>query len=106
MLNFTKNAVDRIKVLLERQSDQGDCFRVGLEPGGCAGYSYIFAVDKQKDTDAMVQLDGFKVILDINSAKLLDGSEIDYVDNDYGAMFKVSSPQAQGGCGCGSSVEF
>ena len=106
MLNFTPNALDRIGVLLKKQPDDGDCFRIGLEPGGCAGMSYIFAVDKKKETDAVIQLNGYTVILDVNSAKLLNGSTVDYVDDANGAAFKVENPQAKGGCGCGSSVTF
>jgi iron-sulfur cluster assembly accessory protein len=37
------------------------------------------------------------------SLELLKGSAVDFVEDLNGAAFKVLNPNAQSGCGCGSS---
>jgi len=44
-----------------------------------------------------------RVYVDQGSVKLLQGSEIDYVDTLMGAGFTVNNPNAMTACGCGSS---
>jgi iron-sulfur cluster insertion protein len=44
-----------------------------------------------------------KVIMDSQSAPLLQGAEVDYVDSLQGSGFSIKNPQAKTTCGCGSS---
>ena len=44
-----------------------------------------------------------KVIMDSQSAPLLQGAEADYVDSVQGSGFSIKNPQAKTTCGCGSS---
>ena len=44
-----------------------------------------------------------KVIVDSQSAPLLNGAEVDYVDSLQGSGFAIKNPQAKSTCGCGSS---
>ena len=37
------------------------------------------------------------------SLELVKGSAVDFVEDLGGAAFKVTNPNAQSGCGCGSS---
>ena len=50
---------------------------------------------------------GVKVFVDRHSAPYLQGSEIDYVDNNMlGAGFAIKNPNVKSSCGCGSSHQF
>ncbi len=44
-----------------------------------------------------------KVIMDSQSAPLLVGTEVDYVDHTQGSGFAMKNPTAKTTCGCGSS---
>jgi iron-sulfur cluster insertion protein len=55
------------------------------------------------DDDTVVEKGGVKVIMDSQSAPLLQGAEVDYVDSLQGSGFSIKNPQAKTTCGCGSS---
>lgn len=77
--------------------------RVGIQGGGCSGFTYAMQFDTPQEGDAVIEHDGIKVYVDPRSAQMLAGSQIDYVESLMGAGFKVSNPNATGGCGCGNS---
>jgi iron-sulfur cluster insertion protein len=58
---------------------------------------------KMADDDTVVEKGGVKVIMDSQSAPLLQGAEVDYVDSLQGSGFSIKNPQAKTTCGCGSS---
>ena len=58
---------------------------------------------KVSDDDTLIEKDDIKVIIDSQSAPLLSGAEVDYVDGLQGSGFSVKNPNAQKTCGCGSS---
>ena len=50
---------------------------------------------------------GVKVFVDPHSVAYLQGSEIDYVDNNMlGAGFAINNPNVKSSCGCGQSHRF
>ena len=53
--------------------------------------------------DAIAETDGVKLVVDPVSLDLVRGSAVDFVEDLGGAAFKVTNPNAQSGCGCGSS---
>ncbi|MEK7762962.1 MAG: iron-sulfur cluster assembly accessory protein, partial [Nitrospirota bacterium] len=55
------------------------------------------------DDDTVVEKGIVKVIMDSQSAPLLQGAEVDYVDSLQGSGFSIKNPQAKTTCGCGSS---
>ena len=50
--------------------------------------------------------DGVKVVIDEASLDLLNGAEIDFVEDLVGAAFQVKNPNAKSSCGCGSSFSI
>jgi iron-sulfur cluster insertion protein len=58
---------------------------------------------KMGDDDTVVEKGIVKVIMDSQSAPLLQGAEVDYVDSLQGSGFSIKNPQAKTTCGCGSS---
>jgi iron-sulfur cluster insertion protein len=58
---------------------------------------------KMSDDDTVIEKGDVKVIMDSQSAPLLIGCEVDYVDALQGSGFAIKNPQAKTTCGCGSS---
>lgn len=79
--------------------------RLAVKPGGCAGMSYDMVLDSTLRTgDKIVYTSGdLQVITDPDSAQYLDGLQIDYSDDLIESGFRLSNPNAQKSCGCGSS---
>ena len=84
---------------------QSDGVRTGGRiSGGCHGYQYGMAFEsKMSDDDTVIEKGDVKVIMDSQSAPLLNGCEVDYVDSVQGSGFAIKNPQAKTTCGCGSS---
>jgi len=104
MITLTPPAVDKARELLATEED-AVALRVGVRPGGCSGFSYEMFFDSKVDEleDFVKDYDGVKVAVDRQSAEMLQGAEVDFVDGLQGAGFKISNPNASRSCGCGSS---
>ncbi len=103
-LTITENATVKLKEILKHKGKEGYGLRIRVQPGGCAGNSYAFALEeKEQEDDVVHTIDGVRFFVDTESAELLNGSKIDYVDSLTGAGFKVSNPNAQKSCACGQS---
>lgn len=103
MVTITDLAEKKIKELMAEEQDV-EGLRIYVRGGGCSGYQYGMAFEnKISDDDTVVEKDGVKVILDPQSAPLLNGAEVDYVDSVQGSGFAIKNPQAKTTCGCGSS---
>ena len=81
--------------------------RVAVEAGGCSGFSYKFdLIDQAEPDDLKIERDGASAVVDVVSLALLNGSEIDFVDELAGAEFRVRNPNARSSCGCGVSFSI
>jgi iron-sulfur cluster insertion protein len=81
--------------------------RVAVEAGGCSGFSYRFdLIDHAEPDDLKIERDGAAAVVDVVSLALLNGSEIDFVDELAGAEFRVRNPNARSSCGCGVSFSI
>ena len=102
-ISLTENAARRVAWIAERQSRPA-ILRLAVDGGGCAGFTYKFELAPEAETDdEIVQTDGVKLVVDPVSLDLVRGSAVDFVEDLGGAAFKVTNPNAQSGCGCGSS---
>ena len=106
-VTLTGNAIAKIKTLaVSDPQAAGKALRIYLEEGGCSGYKYGFAYDAKKEGDFVLSSDGIEVLIDANSAKLLQGSVVDYKEELGGEGFAIQNPNVKKSCGCGSSVEI
>ncbi|EJY55231.1 iron-sulfur cluster assembly accessory protein [Alicyclobacillus hesperidum URH17-3-68] len=103
MITLTESAAERVRALISEQASDEDALRLYTKPGGCTGFSYGMALDVQKEGDQVFTQHGVKVVVDPESLELIDGSEVDYVDDLTGQGFKINNPNATSMCGCGSS---
>ena len=58
---------------------------------------------KIAEDDTVIEKGDLKIILDSQSAPLLQGTEVEYLDSVQGSGFSLKNPQAKTTCGCGSS---
>lgn len=102
-ISLTESAAKRVAWIAERQARPA-ILRLAVDGGGCAGFTYKFELAEAAESDdAVVETDGVKLVVDPMSLELLKGSAVDFVEDLNGAAFKVLNPNAQSGCGCGSS---
>ena len=81
--------------------------RVAVDAGGCSGFQYRFdLVEASGEDDLKVERDGAAAVVDVISLALLNGSEIDFVDELAGAEFRIRNPNAKSSCGCGVSFSI
>jgi iron-sulfur cluster assembly accessory protein len=102
-ISLTENAAKRVAWIADRQSKPA-ILRLAVDGGGCAGFTYTFELaDALADDDAVTETDGVKLVVDPVSLELVKGSAVDFVEDLGGSAFRVTNPNAQSGCGCGSS---
>jgi len=100
---LTASAAKRVASIAARQSRPA-ILRLAVDGGGCAGFTYRFDLaDAAEDEDSVSETDGVKLVVDPMSLELVKGSAVDFVEDLGGAAFRVTNPNAQSGCGCGSS---
>jgi iron-sulfur cluster assembly accessory protein len=105
-VTVTDRAARRIAEIVAREAAT-PLLRVSVEGGGCSGFQYKFdLVSATEADDVVIEKAGARVLIDPVSLGLLNGSEIDFVDDLMGAAFKVNNPQATASCGCGTSFSI
>ena len=100
---LTENAAKRVAWIAERQHKPA-ILRLAVDGGGCAGFTYKFDLaEGEESDDTIAETDGVKLVVDPVTLDLVRGSAVDFVEDLGGAAFRVTNPNAQSGCGCGSS---
>ena len=110
MLNLTEAATKKLGEIIAEQTHASTepiaGLRVFVTKGGCSGYSYGMSLAPQAEAgDWVGEFGGVKVMVDPQSAPVLDGVQIDYVESLQGSGFSIHNPNAVRSCGCGSSFE-
>jgi iron-sulfur cluster assembly accessory protein len=102
-ISLTENAARRVAAIAQRKNAPA-ILRLAVDGGGCAGFTYSFELADGPDAeDVIAETDGVKLVVDPASLELVRGSSVDFVEDLGGAAFRVTNPNAQSGCGCGSS---
>ena len=106
-IEVTENAAKRVAWLIAQDGRDGLMLRVSVSGGGCSGFQYGFSFDDALgDEDRTFERDGVTVVVDEVSLDLLNGSQIDFVEDLIGASFQITNPQATSSCGCGASFSI
>jgi iron-sulfur cluster insertion protein len=104
MITVTEQAVAKLQDIIAEESNPALKLRVFVQGGGCSGMSYGFTLDEEQNEDDWdLEVSGVKILVDSMSGGYLQGAEIDYKEDQYGASFSIKNPQAVTTCGCGSS---
>jgi len=81
--------------------------RVSVSGGGCSGYQYGLKLEATPAADdAILEVDGIKMLVDPDTRPLVDGLVIDFIDTMTESGFKFENPNAKAACGCGKSFSF
>ena len=107
MINVTAMAADKLKEVLEQEGQPEGSLRVIVVPND-HGAQYMMSIEEDaKSDDLVVHQNGVKVLVDADSAPLLDGAEIDYTEGLMRSGFIINNPNimssGSGGCACGGS---
>ena len=100
----TKNAVNKLKSVMKSDNKENYFLRMSVEGGGCSGMTYKMDFDKKrKEFDKVFKSNGLTVICDLKSWLYLKDVKIDYSDDLLNGGFKITNPNAERTCGCGTS---
>jgi len=103
-IQVTEAAAERIKQLLAKNGEPEARLRIGVRGGGCSGLEYVLKLDAtRRPHDTEYVLSGVPIVIDAKSVVYLQGSTLEYTTQLIGGGFRVSNPNAQRTCGCGTS---
>ena len=103
-VTITENAARRIAALMAGEANPNLMLRIAVSGGGCSGFQYGFTLDDSRlDEDVLFERSGIKVVIDTTSLELIQGAELDFVEELVGSSFQVRNPNASSSCGCGNS---
>ena len=106
LVNITEKAAAKAKALLEARELTDGALRVFVAGGGCSGYQYGMSfAEATQDGDWVGEFQGVKVFVDPQSADILNGVKVDYVESLQATGFTIHNPNAVRSCGCGKSFE-
>src|SRR5215472_11583643 len=106
-ITLTESAARRIAFLREQEQVGDANLRIAVSGGGCSGFQYGLSFDDQTNADDRVfERDGVGIVVDEVSLDLLNGAEVDFIEDLMGAAFRINNPNAASSCGCGNSFSI
>jgi iron-sulfur cluster assembly protein len=106
IVSITDKAAEKALALLKDRGVEDAALRVFVVGGGCSGYQYGMAIAQaREEDDIVIEQAGVTVLVDPESAPLMQGAEIDYVDDLMKSGFTIFNPNAVKSCACGSSFQ-
>ena len=110
LIKVSEMAAEKLSEILKEQGEDNGMLRVMVTPTPNGGFQHVLGVENEpKDDDIVIEAHSIRVVVDGESAPLLEGAEIDYVDGLMRSGFVISNPNIEqvgggcgsGGCGCG-----
>lgn len=102
-ISLTPAAAERVRTFMASRG-KGVGLRLGIKQTGCSGYAYVVSyADDVGPQDVVFDAAGVKVVVDGDSLRFVDGTEIDFVRQGLNEAFKFRNPNVKGECGCGES---
>ena len=103
-LKFTKTAIGKIKQIIKQGKKENAILRISVLSGGCSGFIYnLEIINKPIKSDLNFKKSNINIAVAKKGIEMLDGIEIDFVDNLNESGFKFNNPNSQKECGCGKS---
>jgi iron-sulfur cluster assembly protein len=111
-VTLTEKAANEVKKIIEKMVEEqgvpdGELvLRVGVQGGGCSGFSYSLGFDNAtSDRDRVIDVHGVRLAVDKKFDPYLDGTVVDYYDGLEKRGFVFNNPNVVKTCGCGSSFQ-
>jgi len=103
-VTVTESAVEHIKRQIKR-TGHGIGLRFGIRKSGCSGYAYdVKIIDEVEEGDKSFTLqDGLILAVAHKHLPILQGTEIDYIQDGVNHRFQFNNPNETASCGCGES---
>ena len=102
-ISLTPAAAERVRTFMANRG-KGIGLRLGVKQTGCSGYAYVVSYADELGAEGVIfEVSDVKVIVDAESLKYVDGTEIDFVRQGLNEAFKFRNPNVKGECGCGES---
>ena len=102
LLEVSELAAQKFQDILKEEGEAEGLLRVMVMPGPQGGIQYMLSVEAEVgEDDFVIDTNQIQVLVDADSAPLLDGSTIDYMEGLMRSGFVISNPNFQGGGGCG-----
>jgi iron-sulfur cluster assembly protein len=107
-ITVTETARNRLKELIANKPDALGVI-LEIKSGGCAGYKFQFdyllhqeQVDSPEYT--LLHYDDFTIAVFNQSCSLIEGLDLDYIQDNFGSKFVFNNTKNQ--CGCGKSFNI
>lgn len=106
-VSMTEKAATEIRKIMDDQGmAEETVIRVGVQGGGCSGFSYSLNWDTEtSEKDRIVDYFGVKLAVEKKFDPYLDGTVIDFYDGLEKRGFVFNNPNVVKSCGCGSSFQ-
>jgi iron-sulfur cluster assembly protein len=106
MITLTERAAQHVHEFLARHA-AGQHLRLAVKPTGCSGYKYVVEPTAVvHDHDRVFESRGVRVVIDAESLRYLEGTEIDYAREGLSAGLRFTNPNVKETCGCGESFSI
>ncbi len=95
MIDFTEAARDRIREFIAEEGDPDLAVRIELMSSSPLAPEYDMALvgpDELEPDDRLFEADGLRVAVDAASARLLEGTQVDWIENSQGSGFRFENP--------------
>jgi iron-sulfur cluster assembly accessory protein len=104
IIGITEQAATKAIALAHREGRTEANLRLRVLAGGCSGFSYRLSFEEvPTDDDHVLEAHGMRLLVDPNSAPIVEGSTLEFRDTMLGGGFKVNNPRAVHECACGES---
>ncbi len=99
MITLTENAKSKIYNLVEEGEIDNPEIKLVSGCAGCSGLSVGITVDEPRsESDHIEKVDDVSVLIEPDSKKYLDGTTIDFEENDFGGNFIVTNEYGSSVC--------
>jgi iron-sulfur cluster assembly protein len=101
-LDISDKAVRQFQnIMNDNGIPEGYSLRITVEGSKNEGITYRLGFDSiPKDTDILIIQSGLNILIDPDSAPLLNGTSIDFNEEGCCGGFVFNNPNAQNKCGC------
>jgi Fe-S cluster assembly iron-binding protein IscA len=122
MITLTPKAVAKVKEIMDAQDPKPVALRLGVQGGGCSGFSYSMQFENEKGAmdkvfvypvprESLAAVQGIVdnpdeklvILVDPISIMYLEGVTVDYLETLEASGFKFDNPNVKSTCGCGQS---
>jgi len=105
-ITLTERAARHVEAFMAREHNTTG-LRLAVKPTGCSGYMYVVELAEAiQPHDEVFECGGVPVVVDRESLRYLDGTEVDFAREGLNEGFRFSNPNVTATCGCGESFSL